>query len=655
MSLIIRQNKFDFKKARALSYPAWPRPDETTAKKVGRLQKNQIQLASDSMVAELLDQLYNSDGSQEQFLLNILTAQCLLGGADGGAIFRMDRESSVQVLALYPQLENNISPPDWLTQAVGYAREALSSNTVVLKSLSRTDEKSTKAYVLVVPQALVDIDKSVAVFLIASNNKKALDECSQRLQLSMGILSYSQRSPAQRSWQQNCIRLRKSLETLSAVNQQKKFVGAAMAFCNEVAAKWQCERASLGFLKGRYVKLKAMSHTEDFSRKMKVVQDIESAMEESLDQDTEILSPATKESAYISRAADALSNRYGPLTVLSLPLRLDGKALAVLTVERPAEKAFSPAEIEALRLTCELCTARLHDLYEYDRWFGVAVAARTRRIAAAVVGPTHTWIKLTAVLFCAAVVFLIFGKGQYRAEAPFVLEATIQQVIPAPFDGYIETVNVEVGDEVEAGTTILGTLDTAELNLNLATARADKAGYLKEVAAYRDAGDIAQSQISRAKADRMDAQIKLLEYQINQAKLVSPISGVVVKGDLKREIWAPVKVGDVLFEVCPLESLRSQLLVPEDRIYDIKIGQEGFLATASYPGQRIKFTVERISPIAEVVNQRNIFKVRVTLHETYDWMRPGMEGVAKVSIGERKYTWIWSRKIVNWVRMKLWL
>jgi multidrug resistance efflux pump len=235
-----------------------------------------------------------------------------------------------------------------------------------------------------------------------------------------------------------------------------------------------------------------------------------------------------------------------------------------------------------------------------------------------------------------------------------VLEATVQQVIPAPFDGYIETVNVEVSDSVEADTTILGSLDTAELNLNLATARAEKAGYLKKANAYMDDGDIAQSQVARAEADQVDAQIKLLEYQINQADLVSPISGVVVKGDLKREIGAPVKVGDVLFEVCPLESLRAQLLVSEDQIYDIKVGQEGYLATASYPGQRIKFTVERISPIAEVVNQRNVFKVRVALHETYDWMRPGMEGVAKVSIGERKYAWIWSRKIVNWVRMKLW-
>jgi hypothetical protein len=35
LSLIIRQNKLEFKKARALLYSAWPGPDETTAKNSG--------------------------------------------------------------------------------------------------------------------------------------------------------------------------------------------------------------------------------------------------------------------------------------------------------------------------------------------------------------------------------------------------------------------------------------------------------------------------------------------------------------------------------------------------------------------------------------------------------------------------------------------
>jgi len=642
---------------------------------VKHLQKNQFQVLSDIAITELIEQFHKSDGNLGQFLMNMLTAQCLLCGADSGAILRMERESSVQVLALYPRLEKksvlrqqgkttitqNNTTPEWLTRSVGFGREALSANTVILKPLApigdetESDKKPAKTHVLMIPLTIADIGKTVAAFLITANKKTDIEVFSQRLQLSVGLFDYSQSRPVQQNWQQSCQRLKQAMETLSAVNQQKKFTSAAMAFCNEVASQWQCERLSIGFLKGRYVQLKAMSHTEDFSRKMKVVQDIESVMEECLDQDIEILSPAPKDSAYINRAAEKLSNRYGPLAIMSLPLRQDGKTIAVVTLERPADKIFSIDEIETVRLACELCTARLGNLYEYDRWIGATIAVKSRNFAASFLGPKHTWIKLTAILCCAAILFLIFGKGRFRAEAPFVLEATYQQVVPAPFDGYLKTVEVEVGDTIEENTTTLACLDTAELRLNLATAKAEKARYQKEASAAMRDGEIAYRQIAEANADKVQAQIELLEYEIGRADILSPISGIVVKGDLKRRVGAPVKMGDVLFEVCPLESLRAQLLVSEDQILDIKVGQQGLLATASDPGQRIKFVVERINPVAEVVNQRNVFKVRVKLIETYQWMRPGMEGVAKISIGERRYAWIWSRKIVNWIRMKLWL
>ncbi len=463
--------------------------------------------------------------------------------------------------------------------------------------------------------------------------------------------------------EQRTTSLMQAMQVLSAVNRQRKFAGAAIAFCNEAAAQWQCERVSLGFLKGRYVQLAAVSHTEGFSRKMKIVQLIESAMEESLDQDIEVLAPAPQNSSYISRAAERLSKEYGCQAVLSLPLRRspgdasrqNGEVVAVATLERPVENIFSPAQIETLRLTCELCTARLCDLYENDRWLGAIVAARSRNFLGKLVGPQHAWMKLTAILCFCALIFLIFGKGQFRSEAPFVLEATIQQVIPAPFDGYIERIDVEIGKQVEAQKTALGRLDTAEVRLRLAEAKAEKAGYEKEASAAMRDGQTAKQQIAEAQARKVQAQIELLEYQISRAELISPISGVIVQGDLKRKIGAPVKTGEVLFEVCPLQSLRAQLLVPEEQIYDINEGQKGFLAAASYPSQRIPFIVERINPVAEVVNQRNVFKVRVQLLETQSWMRPGMEGVAKVSVGRRHYVWLWSRKIVNWVRMKLWV
>jgi len=609
--------------------------------------------------AELIKQLGQFDGSPEQFFVNLLAVQCFLGQADSGAILRNNQQKGIDILAIYPQLREKRTAPVWLNQAAELIREATSTEVVIVKPLrdppKEDDNQGTQNHVVLVPLKMADIGQVMEAFVVRASDRNALEASREQLELTANLLGISERRLTIQKRQAGLRRLQKAMETLSAINRQNRFTSTAMALCNEVTSQWQCERVSVGFLKGRYVRLKAMSHTEDFSRKMKIVQDIESVMEECLDQDCEVLYPASQEATYISRAAGELSRQHGPLVVLSVPFRQDGEARAVLTLERESSKSFNLEEIEAIRLACELCTARLLELYEHDRWIGARVVAKARSALAILVGPKYTWTKLLAILILGVILFLIFGKGQFRAEAPFVLEATYQQVVCASFDGYIKGVNVEVGDTVKGNETTLAELDTAELRLQLAAAKAEKAGYLKQVAAAMRDSETAQAQIAQANSDKAQAQIDLLNYLVEQGKIISPISGTVVKGDLKRQIGAPVKTGDVLFEVMPLESLRAELLVPEDQIFDISVDQEGYLATVSYPSQRIKFVVERVNPIAEVVNNRNVFKVRVRLLETRSWMRPGMEGVAKISIGKRRYVWIWTRRIVNWLRMKLWL
>ena len=211
-----------------------------------------------------------------------------------------------------------------------------------------------------------------------------------------------------------------------------------------------------------------------------------------------------------------------------------------------------------------------------------------------------------------------------------------------------------------AKKAVLASLRTDEFELKLAEAQAEKLRYDKEAAAAMRDEQTAQAQIARAQAQQAQASIELLEFYIGQAQITSPISGLVLTGDLKKQKGAPVEKGKVLFEVAPLKSLRAELSVPEDRIADVQVRQKGELATASDPGKRIKFIVERINPVAEVVEQRNVFKVRVQLlgidEQTKQRIKPGLEGVAKITIPpKRTYAWLWTHRMVNWLRMKLWI
>jgi len=274
---------------------------------------------------EIIERLIHFDGPPEQFLANLLTAQCLLAKADAAAVLRKTDEQAVNVLAVYPQLEKGSTAPLWLAQSVEIIRRTTkAAGKTVITALRTAEElygQPAGQHLVMIPLKTADPSQMTATFLIKTKSKATLDAAKERLELTSSLLSlYEMRLTLQKR-QFDLKRLHTAMETLSAANQQKRFKAVAMAFCNEAAAQWQCERVSLGLLVGRYVQLKAMSHTEDFSRKMKVVQDLESVMEECLDQDIEIIYPSPEQATYICRAAEKFSKRYGPFAVLSLPLR----------------------------------------------------------------------------------------------------------------------------------------------------------------------------------------------------------------------------------------------------------------------------------------------------------------------------------------------
>ena len=244
-------------------------------------------------------------------------------------------------------------------------------------------------------------------------------------------------------------RLKAAFETLAAVNvREAKFVARrTMALCNRAGvAVPKAERVGGGFLKGRYVRLQALSHTEKITRHMQLVQDIEAAMEECLDQDVEVIVPPPKDASFVYRASENWRTRHGPApAVCSLPLRRknsattshdsrDSDVVAVLTIERTRDKPLSLEEVETLRLTCDLFTSRLVDLYEHDRWIGARRRLAAKRGSALSTEQDwelkHTWAKAAAIAVAGLIAFAVLVKGNHKVEGQFVLEASEKQIVP---------------------------------------------------------------------------------------------------------------------------------------------------------------------------------------------------------------------------------
>ncbi len=127
-----------------------------------------------------------------------------------------------------------------------------------------------------------------------------------------------------------------------------------------------------------------------------------------------------------------------------------------------------------------------------------------------------------------------------------------------------------------------------------------------------------------------------------------------MKGDLSQSLGAPVERGQVLFEVAPLESYRVIVEVDERDIADIAVGQRGELVLPSMPGDTFPLVVDKITPVSTAKEGRNYFRVEAHLENTSERLRPGMEGVGKITIDRRKLIWIWTHELIDWLRLKLW-
>lgn len=442
------------------------------------------------------------------------------------------------------------------------------------------------------------------------------------------------------------------LDLWAALRAEKRFIGAAMRLCNEVAGRYGCDRVALGWSRGEYVRLQAVSHAERFEKRMEAVRRIETAMEEAFDQDEEILWPPAEENGPVCREHEALAREQGAQHLVSIPLRRDGKPVGVLLCERAAP--FTETELGHLRLIADRTADALADLHDRDRWFGArwwaALLRQWRRLAE----PRHIGAKLLAVAGAVALALFLFLPVPFRVQTPFVVRAKAAVYLPAPFDGFIAEVLTEPGDRVAQGQPLLR-MDTRELLLEEAAAIAERERYLRESEKARAENALAALRIAQAQAEQARVRLELTRHRLAQAVLAAPFDGVVIEGDLRERVGAPVRQGDSLLRVAKLSDLDVEIEVDQRDAHEVRPGAAVRLAFAGRPALRVDAVIETVEPLAQTRERRNVFPARCRLvAPPADWMRPGMTGLGKVEAGWRPLAWIVTRRTADFLRLHLW-
>ena len=94
--------------------------------------------------------------------------------------------------------------------------------------------------------------------------------------------------------------------------------------------------------------------------------------------------------------------------------------------------------------------------------------------------------------------------------------------------------------------------------------------------------------------------------------------------------------------------------VDESDITELSVGMKGELTLSAAAEDTFEIVVDKITPVSVSGDGANYFQVEASLVEAPEFLRPGMQGVGKVEVGERKLIWIWTHRIVDWLRLWIW-
>ena len=615
------------------------------------MARDEIKAIDDPYLKSLeeLQKLRRFQGEPQQFWASFVRVLVALTGAANGlvAVRELAREGAWRVVALAPP---SLKAGPYVETVV---KRLDAEGEQCLREGSARWEQDGNQLMAVRLDTGSDQDLCLAAFLLENGSLLPNRELLRRLELAVDTpASFQLRRVALES-KTRVEHFASVLDLMVLINAEKRFLAASMVFCNELASRHRCERVSLGWLEGGYVRLQAISHVDHFERKTDAVQMLERAMEECLDQNAEIVSPPSLGGGAVTRDHRAFAQNHDAASICSLPLRVEDKPLAVCTCERGASP-FTELELRLMRLECDQAARRLADLKRSDRWFGARLGVWLREKLGRLIGFENTWLKAVGILVAGLLGFLIFAQVPYRIKAPASLRTEDLAYLTAPFNGHIDRVRARIGDGVKEGQELLA-LDRTNLLLQEGQLIAEENRYLSEFEKARASGAPADMRITRALYEQTVARHELVRHQLAQSVLKAPFAGVVVEGDPIERIGSPVQQGDVLFKLARIDRLFAELEASELDVHELRGDLQGEFALASRPQEKYRIQVFRMEPMAVPKEKGNVFIVHARFPDGIrEWWRPGMTGVAKLNIGKRKLIWVLTHRTVDFLRLRLW-
>lgn len=455
-----------------------------------------------------------------------------------------------------------------------------------------------------------------------------------------------------------------AMSCLSAALNEADWPATCATFVHTLAARLGASRVSLAWVSGQTLQLVALSGAGQVPAGA-LVTELEQAMLEASHQQRSLCWPeqaekpeATQAPAQhaITLAHQALCRTQGLCAVLSVPLARQGQVIGMLLCERSQGLAFTPADQQALGQLAQLASPALWLRHQLDRPWLARRQAQCQAAWQRLRDPAERLLRLKLAALALALLGLGWVPVPHQVTATARLEGAVQRVLSAPQDGFLREVSVRPGDAVKAGQ-VLAQLADEDLQGARRTQLADIAQRENEFADAFARGDRAQAMTAQNKLTAARAQLALVEQQLGRLQIVAPFDGIVIQGDLRQQLGAPLKRGEALLTLAPGLDWRVVLDVAEADIAQLAPGQTGALRLAALPDHAIALRLARFTPVAKPTPQGVRYEIEASPEgegARLAGLRPGLQGVARLTLPKQALLGRALQQGWSWLRTLAW-
>lgn len=262
------------------------------------------------------------------------------------------------------------------------------------------------------------------------------------------------------------------------------------------------------------------------------------------------------------------------------------------------------------------------------------------------------WIAAPALLLALALVLAVPFGTSVGGEAEVIPGA--RHLAFCKMDGIIEKVHATEGSEVAAGQ-VLATLSPRDLDLKISVTHRELEMLSREAAILKDGAGanpirLAQAQLVGLSRQKKQTELDYLKSQRDYLEIVAPVAGTVTTKNVQTLSGKRLGGGEPFCEIAARSQLCVDVYVPEDRIDQVKPGQEVWVYLNSDPASGYQLQVKEIAPKAEVLPRfGNVFRARADFKDAPASTMVGMKGIGKISTGSAS---IWSmvsrRLLARW-------